>query len=489
MKTLDQVEPRKELNAANTPGSGSATFVISQPGSYYLSANLGGEAGKNGIQIAVSGVTVDLMGFELTGTPTAQSGIITGAGTTNVTIRNGSASSWGQYGLDGGNTNNALLEDLVVAGSGKGGINAGAGSLIVHCTTRNNTAEGFGLGNGGTIKDCVASANGASGIAVGDSVTIVACTVQANSGNGITTGNATLVKNCVANTNGNGSSGFGIQVASRAAVTECVASQNRNDGIRAVSACYLSNNTTDGNGVGTTAHGIHTTGANNRIDSNHADDNSGNGIRSDSGGGVDMTVRNSARNNLAGNYSPSSGSTFGPIGNPETATSAWSNFFSFLYLLTVSKAGTGSGVVSSSPPGINCGTTCSNSFDAGTGVTLTAAADSTSVFAGWSGACTGSGSCTVTMDSTKSVSAAFNVQTFTLTVTKSGTGSGTVTSSPAGISCGATCSTSYNSGTVVTLTATLDSGMTFTGWSGACSGTGPCMVTMNGNKTATAAFN
>lgn len=76
----------------------------------------------------------------------------------------------------------------------------------------------------------------------------------------------------------------------------------------------------------------------------------------------------------------------------------------------------------------------------------------------------------------------------TLTVATSGTGSGTVTSSPAGINCGATCSASLESNSSATLTATPATGSTFTGWSGACSGTGSCLVTMNTNQTVTATF-
>ncbi|MFN4320364.1 MAG: InlB B-repeat-containing protein, partial [Aquificaceae bacterium] len=82
--------------------------------------------------------------------------------------------------------------------------------------------------------------------------------------------------------------------------------------------------------------------------------------------------------------------------------------------------------------------------------------------------------------------------TYTLTVTKQGTGSGTVTSSPAGINCGSDCSEAYNSGTVVTLTATPATGSTFGGWSGACSSCGnntTCQITMDANKTCTATFN
>jgi hypothetical protein len=77
---------------------------------------------------------------------------------------------------------------------------------------------------------------------------------------------------------------------------------------------------------------------------------------------------------------------------------------------------------------------------------------------------------------------------FKLSVTKSGTGSGTVTSIPAGINCGEDCSEVYEEATVVTLEAKADSGSTFTGWSGACTGTGPCKVTMSEAKSVTAEF-
>lgn len=81
------------------------------------------------------------------------------------------------------------------------------------------------------------------------------------------------------------------------------------------------------------------------------------------------------------------------------------------------------------------------------------------------------------------------VTQYTLTAAKSGTGSGTVASSPSGISCGSDCSEKYNSGTQVTLTATADSGSTFSGWSGGgCSGTGSCSVTVGADTTVTASF-
>jgi phospholipase C len=78
------------------------------------------------------------------------------------------------------------------------------------------------------------------------------------------------------------------------------------------------------------------------------------------------------------------------------------------YQLTVQTTGTGSGTISSSPSGISCGTTCLGTFPAGTVVTLTASAASTATFAGWSGGCIGSSTCTVTLNANTSVSGAFN---------------------------------------------------------------------------------
>jgi len=158
------------------------------------------------------------------------------------------------------------------------------------------------------------------------------------------------------------------------------------------------------------------------------------------------------------------------------------------YSLTVSTDGTGSGEVTSSPAGISCGYSCQASFDAGTVVTLTATRDGSSAFTGWSGDCSGTGSCQVTMDQARAVTATFAVRTFDLNVAKAGTGSGTVTSSPAGISCGDSCQASFTAGTVVTLSATPALGSVFTGWSGDCSGTGSCQVTMDQSRSVAATF-
>jgi type II secretory pathway pseudopilin PulG len=78
------------------------------------------------------------------------------------------------------------------------------------------------------------------------------------------------------------------------------------------------------------------------------------------------------------------------------------------YTLSIAKAATGSGSVSSSPGGIACGSSCSHDYTSGTQVTLSAAAASGSTFAGWSGGgCSGTGTCTVTMSAAVLVTATF----------------------------------------------------------------------------------
>ncbi len=151
----------------------------------------------------------------------------------------------------------------------------------------------------------------------------------------------------------------------------------------------------------------------------------------------------------------------------------------------------GSGTVSSNPAGINCGQTCTASFNSGAQVTLTAAAAANSTFTSWGGACSGTKpTCTVTLSANQNVTATFTSAQPTLTVSSAGTGTGTVSSAPAGITCPGTCSASFPSGTQVTLTAAASAGSTFAGWSGAgCSGTSTCTINLTASQSAVATFN
>ena len=161
-------------------------------------------------------------------------------------------------------------------------------------------------------------------------------------------------------------------------------------------------------------------------------------------------------------------------------------------ILKIAESGSGSGSVTSAPTGVDCGSACLHSFPMGTRVTLSAAAEAGSTFAGWSGGgCSGTGTCTVSVDSAITVTATFHgatTPTYTLTVSRAGSGSGSVTSSPAGIACGTTCSYGYAGGTAVTLSAVAAPDSTFAGWSGGCSGTGACTVVTTGDASVSAMF-
>jgi virginiamycin B lyase len=160
--------------------------------------------------------------------------------------------------------------------------------------------------------------------------------------------------------------------------------------------------------------------------------------------------------------------------------------------LTVAETGTGTGQVTSNPPGIICSQSsnqCSAVFVIGTPVTLTASASAGSTFTGWNvGGCSGTAPCTLTLNGNTAVTANFDLTpSFTLSVAPSG--AGMVTSNPSGINCGATCSASFLSGTQITLTAVAATGSSFAGWSGGgCSGSLACTVTISANTTVSATF-
>ncbi|MBF0559877.1 MAG: choice-of-anchor D domain-containing protein, partial [Nitrospirae bacterium] len=86
------------------------------------------------------------------------------------------------------------------------------------------------------------------------------------------------------------------------------------------------------------------------------------------------------------------------------------------------------------------------------------------------------------------ITATYSIDQVTLTVQKTGTGTGSVTSTPSGIDCGNTCSTTFNYGTPVTISGAASNNSIFNGWSGGCSGTGTCSVTLTDNTIITADF-
>ncbi|MBV8855817.1 MAG: hypothetical protein JOZ02_02550 [Acidobacteria bacterium] len=147
----------------------------------------------------------------------------------------------------------------------------------------------------------------------------------------------------------------------------------------------------------------------------------------------------------------------------------------------------GGGKVASADRLISCGSKCGASYEANTQVTLTASANSGSVFTGWTGACAGQqATCTLSVNEALNTTANF-APLFNLVVKTAGSGS--VSSTPAAIDCGRLCSAKVASGTRLTLTAAPAAGQKFTGWSGSCAGTLlTCTVNVNKDTQVQANF-
>jgi alpha-tubulin suppressor-like RCC1 family protein len=160
----------------------------------------------------------------------------------------------------------------------------------------------------------------------------------------------------------------------------------------------------------------------------------------------------------------------------------------FGYGLSINKGASDNGSVAVSFGGFNCTSSwCDFAIPANTEVTLTATPSAGWVFDGWSGACSGTGTCTVTMNQARSVTAAFKGAS-SVTLVTTGSGYGDVNPRPQ-FFCGMSCSANYPTGTVLTFTATPNSGSVFTSWIGCDTVSGnQCTLTANGARTVTVTF-
>lgn len=185
------------------------------------------------------------------------------------------------------------------------------------------------------------------------------------------------------------------------------------------------------------------------------------------------------------------------VGAPDADNNGLSSGSAYLYYgtrLTVDTRGSGSGYVSSSPAGIDCGSAehraCGSFFASRRMVRLTANPSRSSEFVSWSGDCVVEGAdCLVHMDEARAVRARFVPRQESLTVDLRGTGKGSVSSSTPGIDCGDGCSARFEAGTQVVLTARPRAGAIFGGWSGKCAAVlRRCTVSMDSARSISAQF-
>jgi parallel beta-helix repeat protein len=355
-KTLDQVEPRTPVDATHTPGDAGSEFIISQPGSYYLTGNLG-VAKTSGIQINAEGVTLDLNGFQISrASGSGGIGIEILDTSHRASVRNGSIQGF-FYGINRvfspDSARTCTFRDLAVSGctdtgifagpsavlescrahdnSGSSGIFASAGSSLTNCTAYNNTATvGIVSGGGSSLTNCTAYNNiAAYGISAGLGSSLTNCSASSNfsaasRSGGIETSSGCTITHCTAFFNfstatATPTTGMGFDVGSGSTIQNCTANGNRGDGIRVPNLCFVRENTSTSNGSGGDAAGIHSTGARNRIEGNNVTNND-RGIDVDGAGSV--IIKNTASANST-NYDIDPNNVFGAIVDRTAPASAF----------------------------------------------------------------------------------------------------------------------------------------------------------------------
>ncbi|MEL7472530.1 MAG: hypothetical protein AAGK04_04370 [Planctomycetota bacterium] len=246
-KTLQSIEPRIELNATNTPGDASAVFVISQPGSYYLSDNIDIATNQSGVRIASNDVSLDLNGFALIGNGSGGRGVTMGGvfpfNRENIIVRNGTARGW-NTGIDVAFTINAVVENISAAQNVFDGVRGGAGTVITNCNSSANNDHGFVVDAQAVITNCQASGNQDAGFQVGAASTLVECVSRGNQGEGYDAGPGSTLASCVADANAND----GFQLAEASVVRHSTASSNGSYGVYAEPGAVITHCSVFGNG-------------------------------------------------------------------------------------------------------------------------------------------------------------------------------------------------------------------------------------------------
>ena len=324
-KPIAEVEPRTAINATNTPGTATALFRITQPGSYYLTGNITGVVGKNGIEIAASGVTIDLTGFDLVGAAGmgAFDGVsVNGPSLRGIAVVNGSVRNWGDDGIDLGtaNASSCRVEGVLATGNAGIGISVGGGCTVSNCAAGNNSGAGISASNGctvlncaaytnigfaNTVSNCSAYSNAGAGFTTGSSCTVTGCSALGNGTIGIAVNTSCTITGCIASASGT----TGISAGSGCTVTDCTARTNNLEGILCGSSCVIRGNTCSTNGLTGDGACIHVTGADTRIEGNNCT-GTDRGIDVDTAG--NMIIRNTCSGNTI-NWVIAANNYYGPI--------------------------------------------------------------------------------------------------------------------------------------------------------------------------------
>lgn len=284
----ESTDPRTPIDAVHTPGDANSVFRIAAPGSYYLPADARGQAGKAGIEIAASNVTIDLMGFSLRGVNASLDGIALDGDHDRIAIENGAITGFGGDGVGLYQAEAVRLERLVASQNGDDGLAAGAGSHVSRCTVMANAgkeiaclrnaivADCIALQNGGIgiwsllasrVERCASAENGAAGVSLGSGSTVMDSRAYLNASHGFSLGTDTRAQGCSAS--GNGDCGFdGIS----AAVLDCSSTSNASFGIQVKHWSLVRGNRVRNNGSVGTGGGIRVTHDHTLVEDNTSTD-------------------------------------------------------------------------------------------------------------------------------------------------------------------------------------------------------------------------
>ncbi len=339
MKTLDEVEPRIPIQSLS--GDANATYIIDQPGSYYLAGDVNNAAiNKHAIVVEVNDVTIDLMGYQLKGPASPPHYGIWALAASNVEVRNGTVQDF-YFGIYADNNANKcrILNVRVIENKGEGIWLSGSGHLVKDCTAVGNHVTGIRIGPGSTVTGNTCNSNGENGIYASSGSTVSGNTAYENAGHGIDAGTGcTIIGNTARINTGNGidfeglgtiadntadrNSAYGISVNSGAVVARNSCAENTLDGIKAGDGNRIVGNDCVGNGNVGDGAGIHVQSQRNVIMDNTV-------LQNDRGIDVDaannLIVKNSASTNGT-EYDIAGGNKVGTISTNPTTAGPWDNF-------------------------------------------------------------------------------------------------------------------------------------------------------------------
>ncbi|MEM8834457.1 MAG: right-handed parallel beta-helix repeat-containing protein [Planctomycetota bacterium] len=374
-KPLGEIEPRVAINAVNTPGTIGTAFLISEPGSYYLTGNVSVTNGfASGITVISNDVTIDLNGFTLEGNGSSGDGIFANfAQPRNITVRNGTVRGFNNGIRLRTDSINGRLEDLLVENNSAIGAQVGFDFSVRDCVFRDNGTTGFSARSRLSLKDSSFISNAVTGVSGENDSTVVNCIAHSSGGDDFRFFGTTIFNNCQSVaaglegfdlgercqlinctafdsffdgfsaqrsvfqncvTNGCGADGFDAELCT---LSNCNATENLGVGFRLSNCTLLGSLAQENVGGGIVASGSNISGctvSNNSsmaaalpgisamgtcfVHRNIVFDNGGEGIVATGGG--NSIVQNSLRGDSAVNNSGSSTVADGLITNP------WANF-------------------------------------------------------------------------------------------------------------------------------------------------------------------